>query len=311
VNERELDRNAARRLAIIRHAREVTGNVAMTCRYYGISRQVFYTWYRRYETEGLAGLRDRSKRPLHSPHETPSEVVGKIIYLRTHYHFGPAKISMYLQRYHDVAVSQSGVWRILKRLDLNRLPASQRYKRHDRKWKRYEKPRPGCAVQVDVKFIAPLADSSRKRYYQFTAIDDCTRLRVLRIYDRLNQKTAIAFADFLLDKFPFRVEVIQTDNGSEFQTAFHWHLADRGIRHIYIKPATPRLNGKVERSHRIDGEEFYRQLKGVVIDDAELFNERLQQWQDFYNYDRPHGALGGQTPYERLRQKTTHQQAPT
>ena len=57
----------------------------------------------------------------------------------------------------------------------------------------------------------PADQRHRKKYYQFTAIDDCTRLRVLRIYDRLNQKTAIAFADFLLDKFPFRVEVIQTD----------------------------------------------------------------------------------------------------
>ena len=108
MNERELDRNAARRLAIIRHAREVTGNVAMTCRYYGISRQVFYTWYRRYETEGAAGLRDRSRRPLHCPHETPSEVIEKIIYLRQNYHFGPAKISMYLKRYHDIEVSNSG-----------------------------------------------------------------------------------------------------------------------------------------------------------------------------------------------------------
>ena len=115
-------------------------------------------------------------------------------------------------------------------------------------------------------------------------------------YDQLNQKTAIQFADFLLDKFPFRVEVIQPGNGSEFQSAFHWHLLDRRIRHVYIKPATPRLNGKVERSHRIDGEEFYRQLKGVVIDNTALFNERLQEWQDFYNYHRPHGALGGQTP---------------
>jgi hypothetical protein len=128
---------------------------------------------------------------------------------------------------------------------------------------------------------------------------------VLRIYDRLNQNTAIQFADFLLDKFPFRVEVIQTDNGSEFQSAFHWHLMDRGIRHIYIKPATPRLNGKVERSHRIDGEEFYRQLQGVVIDDTKLFNDKLAEWEAFYNYHRPHGALGGQTPYERLKQKTT------
>ena len=79
---------------------------------------------------------------------------------------------------------------------------------------------------------------------------------------------------------------------------------DRGIRHIYIKPATPRLNGKVERSHRIDAEEFYRGLLGVVIDSSGLFNEKLQEWQDFYNYARPHRSLGGQTLYERLRQKT-------
>ena len=120
------------------------------------------------------------------------------------------------------------MWRIVKHLDLNRLPASRRYKRHDRKWKRYEKPMRGHPVQVDPKFIAPLASLSRKEYDQFTAIDDCTRLRVLRIYDRLNQKTAIQFAGFLPDKFPFRVEVIQTDNGSEFQSSFHWHPLDRG-----------------------------------------------------------------------------------
>ncbi len=70
---------------------------------------------------------------------------------------------------------------------------------------------------------------------------------------------------------------------------------DRGIRHVYIKPATPRLNGKAGRSHRIDAEEFYRMLKGVVIDDTQVFNDRLQEWQDSCNYDRPHGALGGQT----------------
>lgn len=70
------------------------------------------------------------------------------------------------------------------------------------------------------------------------------------------------------------------------------HLLDAGIGHVYIKPATPRLNGKVERSHRIDAEEFYRMLDGVVIDDTELFNDRLQEWEDFYNYNRPHGGLG-------------------
>jgi transposase-like protein len=92
VTDEELDHNAARRLAIIGHAEEVSGNVALTCRYCGISRTVFYTWCRRYQADGLAGRRDRWKRPLHSPNETPAEVVAKIIYLRTSYHFGPAKV---------------------------------------------------------------------------------------------------------------------------------------------------------------------------------------------------------------------------
>jgi transposase InsO family protein/transposase-like protein len=303
VTDRELSRNAARRLAIIRHAQEVSGNVAATCRYYGTTRASYYKWLRRYEEKGVAGLRDLSRAAHTHPNATATEVVGKIVYLRSNYHFGPLKISMYLARYHDLTVSTSGVWRVLKRLDMNRLPASQRYKRHTQRWKRYEKPQPGHRLQVDVKFIAPLK-GVRKRYYQFTAIDDCTRLRVLRIYDRCTQRTAIQFIDYVLEKLPFGVEVIQTDNGSEFQQQFHWHLVDRGIQHVHIKPATPRLNGKVERSHRIDADEFYRMLAGVVIDDTKLFNEKLQEWENFYNYNRPHGSLGGQTPYERLRQKT-------
>ncbi|MFF5523151.1 helix-turn-helix domain-containing protein [Streptomyces coeruleorubidus] len=181
--ERELARRARRRLAVLRHAEEVSGNIAAACRYYGISRQCFYTWRRRYEAEGLDGLKDRSSTLHHAPRATTADVVEKILWLRGQYHFGPAKIAMYLQRYHDVAISTSGVWRILKKVGLNRLPASRRYKRRSIRWKRYEKQRPGHQLQVDVKFIEPLGQSGRKkRYYQYTAIDDCTRLRVLRAY---------------------------------------------------------------------------------------------------------------------------------
>jgi transposase InsO family protein len=330
VSDPLLDRQVRRRLAVLRHVEEVSGNVALTCRYFGISRQLYYVWLRRYRDEGVDGLRDRSRRPKVSPRATPVVVVEKILYLRQQYHFGPENIAMYLHRYHDVTVSKSGVWRILKRLDLNRLPASQRHKQHDRRWRRYEKPLPGHRVQIDVKFIQPLpgaaaASSSgrsktpakalattsgdlplgrRRKYYQFTAIDDCTRLRVLRLYPAADQKTAIQFLDYVLARLPFRVETIQTDNGGEFGASFHWHALDKGMQHVYIKPRTPRLNGKVERSHRIDAEEFYRLLDGVVIDDANLFNDKLREWEDYYNYHRPHGGLGGQTPYERLRQKT-------
>ena len=100
---------------------------------------------------------------------------------------------------------------------------------------------------------------------------------MLRIYERNNQKTAIQFTAHVLSRLPFRAEVIQTDNGAEFQEQFHWHVLDKGINHVYIKPRTPRLNGKVERSHRINDEEFYRMLDGVVIDDAKLFNEKLKE----------------------------------
>lgn len=112
-----------------------------------------------------------------------------------------------------------------------------------------------------MKFIEPLLGTGKK-HYQFTAIDDCTRLRVLRIYPQNNQKTAIQFIDYVAQRLAFTIETIQTDNGAEFQSSFHWYVLDKGIQHVYIKPRTPRLNSKVERSHRIDAEEFYRLLNG-------------------------------------------------
>lgn len=122
---RAIERRANHKLAILRHVEEVSGNVAASCRYYGVSRQTYYGWLKRYEAEGFEGLKDRSSAPHHSPTATDAEVVEKILWLRQQYHFGPAKITMYLQRYHDVTISASGVWRILKKVGLNRLPAPQ------------------------------------------------------------------------------------------------------------------------------------------------------------------------------------------
>ncbi len=67
MTEREQQRLVKHRLAVIRHAQEVTDNVARTCRYYGISRQTFYRWLHRFDEKGLEGLRDRSPHPHHSP----------------------------------------------------------------------------------------------------------------------------------------------------------------------------------------------------------------------------------------------------
>jgi transposase InsO family protein len=106
----------------------------------------------------------------------------------------------------------------------------------------------------------------------------------------------------VVEKFPFRIHTIRTDRGHEFQARFHWHVEDQGMRHSYIKPHSPQLNGKVERSHRIDQEEFYQLL--TYTDDVDL-NKKLESWEQFYNFDRPHGAFEGNTPYETLRSLLT------
>jgi transposase InsO family protein len=140
----------------------------------------------------------------------------------------------------------------------------------------------------------------RVRRYQYTAIDDATRIRALRAYRRHTQQNAIAFLDHVISTFPFRIHTVRTDRGHEFQALFHWHLADQGNRHVYIKARTPQLNGKVERSHRTDQQEFYQLL--TYKGDVDL-EQRLAQWERFYNYDRPHSAFAGKTPYEALREK--------
>lgn len=89
--------------------------------------------------------------------------------------------------------------------------------------------------------------------------------------------------------------MLRTDRDHEFQARFHWHVEDQGIQHVYIKPRTPQLSGKVERSHRTDQNEFYQLL--TYTDDVDR-NVKLEAWENFYNYDRPHTSLEGQTPYE-------------
>ena len=107
MDEREQQRKVRHRLAILRHVEEVTGDVSAICRYYGISRPTFYKWLHRFEDLGEEGLRDRSSAHHRCPTATPTEIVGKVLYLRQSYHFGPRKISMYLQRYHDITISPS------------------------------------------------------------------------------------------------------------------------------------------------------------------------------------------------------------
>lgn len=140
----------------------------------------------------------------------------------------------------------------------------------------------------------------RVKRFQYTAIDDCTRIRALKVYSAHTQASSTGFLNHVIETFPFRIKMIRTDNGHEFQTKFHWHVDDLGMQHVYIKPGTPRLNGKVERSHLTDQPEFYQCLE--YKGDVDL-KEKLNQWESYYNFLRPHAAHMGKTPYEKLKQR--------
>jgi transposase InsO family protein len=291
-------REIRRKLRILRHADKI-GDVSKTCRYFGIGRASFYRWRQAYADRGEAGLANARSVPHSHPNKTAPEIVEKVIHLRRKYHLGPIRIVWYLERYHGITISDAGVYRILKRNGLNRLPGGTRVRKiHTR---RYNKQVPGHHIQMDVKFLTLRGKGGAKaKRFQYTAIDDATRVRAMKIYKRHTQANAIRFVEHVIDKFPFRIREIRTDNGHEFQAKFHWHVEDKGIRHAYIKPSSPQLNGKVERSHRSDEQEFYQLL--TYKDDVDL-EAKLAEWERFYNFSRPHGAFNGKTPYEALRER--------
>jgi len=251
-------REIHRKKRVIEYAEKI-GKARKACRHFGVARSTFYLSRDRYRKFGDEGLRSRRHGAHNHPNKTPDEVVEKILHLRRTYPMGPIRIVWYLQRYHDIKTSDATVYRVCKRHGLNKLP--HRVGRRAVHTHRYEKRVPGHHVQVDVKFLTlKRKRSGPVRRYQYTAIDDATRVRALKVYRRHTQANAIDFINYVVKKFPFRICTIRTDRGHEFQALFHWHVADLGMEHVYIKSRTPQLNGKVEKSHRTDKDEFYQLL---------------------------------------------------
>ena len=226
-----------KKLAVLEYAHEC-GHNAKAWKEFDVSKSTFYLWKKAYDSQGRAGL--RRKKPLAYPHpkRIPPQVFEKVLQIRRSYQLGPERIMWYLERYHGISLSESSLYRILSRNGLNRLPETAT--RRAFRSRRYAKTGPGHHIQVDVKFLTLEDDAGHKdRRFQYTAIDDATRIRALQIYRRPNQQCAIQFIDYVIEKFPFRINTIRTDRGQEFQAQFHWHVENNGVKHIYINPRSP------------------------------------------------------------------------
>lgn len=280
-----MDREIQQRLQWVKLYEEY-GDAGFVCRRCGISRPTLRKWWRRYQDVGVDGLQSYSRRPHHSP----ARKVGPreeqlILNLRHSRNLGARRIQSELRRQNNISLSLATIHKVLQK---NKVEPVRKYRRK-KDFIRYERPTPGDRVQMDTCKIAP-------GLIQYTAIDDCTRYRVLRLYSRCTAENTLDFVSCVLEEMPFPAQRFQTDRGREFfaekvQKAF----MEYGIKFRPNKPASPYLNGKVERSQKTDKAEFY----ATVDLDAEDLDDQLALWQHYYNWDRPHSAHNGKTPMER------------
>ena len=257
---------------------------------YKTNRQYVYRWLKRYDGT-LESLADRSHRPHSHPNQHTPEELKLISDMRRRNPNAGLVVFWVKLMQRGYTRSVTGLYRVLQRTGKMALkPQNPKYVP-----KPYEKMLyPGQRVQIDVKFVPACClagAASGQKFYQYTAIDEYSRFRYLEAFEEHSTYSSAQFLEHLIRAFPFRIECVQTDNGSEFTkrllptgkatpTLFETRLKQCGIQHKLIRPYTPRHNGKVERSHRKDNEYFYATHKFYSFDD---FKKQLAVHSRRYN----------------------------
>lgn len=241
---------------------------------YNVNRQYIYRWKRRYDGT-LESLANRSHRPRSHPKQHTEEELKLIANMRRRNSSAGLVVFWVKLCQRGYTRSITGLYRVLRRQGQMAVkPPNPKYIAKPYEAMDY----PGQRIQVDVKFVPAaccVGDAKGERFYQYTAIDEYSRFRYLEAFSEHSTYSSAVFLEHMLKAFRFKVECVQTDNGSEFTrhlsngkpTLFEQALAARGIRHKLIRPFTPRHNGKVERSHRKDNEYFYATHKFYSFDD--------------------------------------------
>ena len=251
-------------------------SVTEASRRYRISRQAIYEWQGKYDGKSWKSLLDRSHRP-HNPH--PKEHKAEEYRLIERYWPRNKEDKLVLwDKLRDQGYKRcyKSMLRAIKRMQLEGTPE----KRRGYKPKPYTRAEyPGQKVQIDVKFVPSYCVVNGLKYYQYTAIDECTRSCFREMYDEHSTYSSLDFLKKLIEYFPFPIREVQTDNGSEWtnallvknathKTLFEQHLEDCGIIYHRIRVATPRHNGKVERQHRLDEKRLYSKMRMYRLEDG-------------------------------------------
>ena len=242
---------------------------------YRYSRKTYYKWLKVWDGTWQS-LKDRSRAPKTHPRKIDEETINKIRKRLKQFRWTDLLMAYQVSVEKDGYTASYGAFkRIASRLKGEK--SKRKKKRTLKPYKRAEYP--GQKVQIDVKFVPAMCVTNGKKYYQFTAVDECTRWTYREMYDEHSTFSAKCFLEDLIRKAPFPIREVQTDNGTEFtnallvtkskhKTMFEQALLEMGIEYHRIQIATPRHNGKVERQHRTDSERFYRTLRMYNLEDG-------------------------------------------
>lgn len=294
-------------LAVISEGRTVTEVAAAI----GVSRQSLHAWLGKYEADGLEGLADRSHRPRQCPHQMPAVLEAAVLEARRqHPSWGPRRIAFEISKRHRLlAVSESAVYRCLRRAGLIE-PDTRRRRRKD--WKRWERGEPNELWQMDVVGGFLIADGTHAK--ALTGIDDHSRFCVSA--KLMARERTLPVCDGLtaaLQTYGVPQQIL-TDNGKVFtgrfatppvEVLFDRICRENGIEHLLTRPRTPTTTGKIERFHRTLRAEFdTRQM----FSSLRIAQQALDEWVAYYNTTRPHQALSDATPLDRFRSPLASQQ---
>lgn len=314
-----MNRVEARKLLIETY--EETGDFSETARRWETSRHVVRKWVRRYRADGEAGLEGHSRRPHNSPRQTPPEIEEQVMGAWEKTRYGRRRLAHYLA-WQGLEISPHTIRHIFRR----RRPAEERVRRntvYPAQWA-WKVKDPFSLIQTDAKDILDKGALGTQRTthmlrhglprYQWTACESRTRLRFLAYSHRLNRTNGLSFMMLTLMWLrAFGIETavtFQTDWGQEFGGDNPERVAQ--LSEQFFAPLNGQLarypkgrkgyNGRVERSHRSDDEEFYRPLL-LTIKDCDEFLAYGQRWEYFYNALRPHLGydMDGCTPLDKLR----------
>ena len=275
-------------------------NIALTCRYYGISRKTFHKWFKRYNPNDLASLEERSRRPKRLRQwQVSRQEELKILALRKKYiRYGKEKLKVIYQQMHHEPISSWKIQRVIEKYQLY-YSASHNYKLQARKQKYLAKKRitdlvkehrSGFLVALDTIVI----NCYGYQRYILTGIDIYSKIAFARMYRGHGSAYAADFLKRMHYLLEAKIENIQTDNGSEFAKYFRLAAQALNLAHYYSRPKTPKDNPFDERFNRTLREEFI--ALGHLTSDCAIFNKELTEWLVEYNFHRPHQSLGYDAP---------------